>query len=94
MSYPTIAAALLLSSSCATITPVAEYQHISHATQHFKSNPTNYGYDMIGVGVRWRPTPDVTIQALENYVFQAEALNGIPETFTLRATFEFRNLRK
>lgn len=31
-----------------------EVTHVSHLTQHLDSNPTNYGFDSVSVGLRWR----------------------------------------
>lgn len=78
---------IYLLSGCSTVRPLAEYQHISHATQHFGSNPTNYGWDVASFGIRWRPAEGVTVDLLEGYSF--EEMNGRHEVFTGRVTVEF-----
>lgn len=32
---------------------VIDITHVSHASQHFGSDPTSYGYNALNVGVRW-----------------------------------------
>jgi hypothetical protein len=78
---------LLLLAGCSTVNVLTEYQHISHASQHVGSNRTSYGYDMISIGVRWKPTQAVTIDLLEGYNFQR--MHGRDEVFTGRMTVEF-----
>lgn len=72
---------------CSTVRPLAEVQHISHASQHFGNNTTNYGWNLAGVGVRWRPAPGVVVDLLESY--SLEEMNSHHEVFTGRVTVEF-----
>lgn len=81
----------VLATGCASLTPLAEYQHLSHATQHFGDQRTNYGYDLASVGVRWRPTDHVTVDLLEGYSLQR--MHGRREVFTGRVTVEFGGAR-
>lgn len=82
-----IAVVAVSCSGCSTVRPLAEYQHVSHATQHFGSDRTNYGYDMGSVGIRWRPLEGVTVDLLEGYAVQE--IHGRHEVFTGRMTVEF-----
>lgn len=82
-----LALLFFLLAGCSTVRPLAEFQHISHATQHFGSNPTNYGWDVASGGIRWRPVEGVTVDLLEGYSF--EEMNGRHEVFTGRVTVEF-----
>jgi hypothetical protein len=69
------------------VRPLTEIQHISHTTQHFGSNRTNYGWNVASFGVRWRPTEGVVVDLLEGY--SLEEMNGRHEVFTGRITVEF-----
>lgn len=82
-----VAAVLPLAYGCANVRPLAEVQHTSHATQHFGSDRTNYGWNVISGGIRWRPHPGVTVDLLEGYSY--EEMNGRHEVFTGRMTVEF-----
>ncbi len=47
---------LLALSGCA-LTPErinAEYQHVSHISQHFGPDKTNYGYNSLGIDAHWQ----------------------------------------
>lgn len=77
----------VLATGCANLAPLAEYQHLSHVTQHFGHNRTNYGYDLVSAGVRWRPAPGVTVDLLEGYALQG--MHGRDEVFSGRVTVEF-----
>ncbi len=82
------AAAALCASvvGCAAPSPLIEYQHLSHVTQHFGGLPTNYGANMYGAGLRWRPARGITIDVVENY--SLEKWSGGHEVFSFRLTFE------
>lgn len=82
-----IIALVLFLTGCANVRPLAEYQHQSHATQHFGSNRTNYGYDVVSAGIRWRPHEKVTVDLLEGYSMQE--FQGRREVFTGRVQVEF-----
>lgn len=42
-----------LLAACAPTRVRVEIEHLSHATQHFGPNPTNYGVDVAQVVGRW-----------------------------------------
>lgn len=71
---------------CTTVRPLVEVSHTSHATQHFGSNRTNYGWNVYSVGVRWRPVRGVTVDLLEGY--SPEKLDGRHEVFQGRVQWE------
>lgn len=80
-------AVIYLLVGCSTVRPLVEYQHQSHATQHFGENRTNYGYDVFSGGIRWRPVDGVTVDLLEGYSLQN--FQGRREVFTGRVQVEF-----
>jgi hypothetical protein len=43
-------------SGCAALEPDVSLDavHVSHASQHFGPNPTNYGYDSAQLALHWR----------------------------------------
>jgi opacity protein-like surface antigen len=82
-----VIAILSLCTGCSTVRPLAEYQHISHATQHAGRNKTNLGYNIVSAGIRWAPTEGVTVDLLEGYNFQK--MHGRDEVFTGRVTVTF-----
>lgn len=76
-----------------------ELTHVSHATQHFGANPTNYGYDALSIGAKWKPLKNLSISVsegliLENSYHTADgrcgfgALYGPREVFTGRIAYE------
>lgn len=85
MKYAYLLAALTM-TGCTTVRPIFEYTHVSHAAQHVDKG-TNYGTDMMGVGVRIRPMPGVTVDLIESYALQP--LHGQREVFTGRVNVEF-----
>lgn len=91
LRFFTIFPVATLATACTQLRPLAEYQHLSHATQHFGDNRTNYGYDLASVGVRWRPTEAVTVDLLEGYSLQE--MHGRREVFSGRVTVEFGGAR-
>lgn len=74
-------------TGCGTVRPLGEIQHISHASQHFGANRTNYGWNITSFGVRWEPAEGVVVDLLEGY--SLEEMNGRHEVFTGRITVEF-----
>jgi hypothetical protein len=83
-----VVAGLIIASmiGCSSIKPLVEVSHTSHATQHFGSNKTNYGWNVYSVGVRVRPYKGVTVDVLEGYT--PERLDGRHEVFTARLQWE------
>lgn len=77
-----------------TISPFAE--HVSHASQHFGSNPTHYGYEQIGVAARWN-VKHAFLEMSEGYNpgkrnsggEACDALYGGHEVFTARVGYTF-----
>lgn len=80
-------AVMYLLTGCGSVRPLADYSHLSHTTQHYGDNQTNYGFDILSGGIRWRPTPGVTIDLLEGY--SKQEMHGRHEVFTGRVTVEF-----
>lgn len=74
---------LYLLSGCSTIRPLAEYQHVSHASDGL-GGP---GFDTLSLGIRWRPVKGVTVDLLEGY--SPNKLNNRNEIFTGRVQVEF-----
>lgn len=90
-----------LFAGCAEMRPVSlpiELTHVSHASQHFEAHPTDYGYNAVSIGAKWRPMPGMTIVLSEGYVLNHEyRLHGLPmagglvgpaEIFTGRIVYE------
>ena len=92
-------------TACAELKPVSvpiEVEHVSHASQHFGSDPTNYGYDAVSIGLKWRPLPYATVVVSEGYVIEGKCthirtgaptsygalVGNTPEVTTARFTFE------
>ena len=69
-------------------TPIARYTHNSHALQHVDGSGEAKGFDMVGLGVKVKPVPKVTLEAVESYSFQS--LHGRHEVFTGSITLEVR----
>jgi hypothetical protein len=104
-----VALCVLCVSGCTvlrTIEPDAlpiEVTHVSHLTQHFGSEPTNYGYNAVSLGARWKVGP-VNVTLSEGYVLDSRqtwtfadtgrqqelhsGLIGPREVFTGRITYE------
>lgn len=79
---------VLLCSGCAALKPTSipiEVEHVSHITQHFGPHPTNYGYDDVSVGLKWK-RGNVSVQVSEGYV--KNLLDGIHEVTTAKLTYE------
>ena len=96
------AAGLLLLAACQALVPEVvrpEITHVSHISQHFGSDRTNYGYDALDVMARWRKGPWV-IEASEGVVIEERwnegplygygAMIGPREIFTAHVGYEFR----
>ena len=60
----------LLLSGCALLPNEVrpELEHMSHASQHFGSDPTNYGANMVNLVLAWTPGP-VRVELAEGYDF-------------------------
>lgn len=90
---------LLFTSGCAHTSVLVEADHVSHISQHepFTNNPTNYGYDAVSVGLRFRPAKGLTVDLLDGRVLEGYyagsnsygALVGPREVFTGRITYEW-----
>lgn len=55
---------------CAVLLPDAipvEATHVSHLSQHFTERPTNYGYDAVYAGLKWK-RGDWSLKLEEGYV--------------------------
>lgn len=66
---------LIMLTGCAALRPAAvvtEFDHVSHATQHFGPSPTNYGYNAVSAGLRWRPVQGMTVDLLEGVVLEGQ----------------------
>lgn len=74
---------LYFTTGCSHVRPLAEYQHISHASDGIGG----LGFDTVSVGIRWRPTENVTVDLLEGYT--PNGLNNRHEVFTGRVQVEF-----
>lgn len=80
---------LLIMASCATSVSLRpEMIHVSHASQHFGSNPTNYGYDEAALDLHLQ-NGHVIVDISEGAVLEKQsgpdaygALEGPRETFT------------
>lgn len=103
MHEMTIFAVLALVSGCAALEPnsVRVYaEHVSHVTQHFGSDPTNYGYDQVAAEVHYqRGGMYLNISEGINVDPQLKAniigpvyggLAGPRETFQAQAGYEFQ----
>jgi hypothetical protein len=77
---------VIVLSGCTTVRPLVEVSHTSHLTQHFGNNRTNYGWNVVGLGARIRPTTGVTIDVIEGYSF--EPVDGRHEVFQARLLWE------
>lgn len=93
------AVAALSLSGCAlapnTITPFVE--HVSHASQHFGSNPTHFGYEQIAVAARWNVkgaflemSEGYNPGSRNSYGQACDGLYGGHEVFTARVGYDFR----
>jgi len=93
-----IAGALL--TGCSHTAVLLEADHVSHASQHapFTREPTDYGYESLNAGLRWRPVQGLTVDALEGAVLNRHycdtnsygAMVGPREVFTARVTYEIQ----
>lgn len=90
-----IVLALLLLQGCAVLPnyvgPVLE--HDSHVTQHFGSDQTNYGSEVLGVTALWvsadgGPFAEVTDGVTLGPRWKNDAGSGYGEVFGPRETFE------
>jgi hypothetical protein len=82
-------AAALLLAGCAVLpnNVRVESEHVSHLTQHFGPDRTNYGYDSVGVVGRWQ-FGHAYIEAGDSYA--PERLDGYHEVFEARFGYEFQ----
>ena len=93
-----MAAAALAVSGCATLSPDsvrAVAGHVSHASQHFGPDRTNYGYDTAGIEAHWQRgrafldvSESVNIDATSCSGHGYGALWGPREVFQARAGLE------
>lgn len=88
----TIIAVAAVSSGCANVRPLVEYQHASHATQHGKgiANDDKRSLDTFSVGVVWRPYKSrLRIELLEGLtMYETGTHNNHEEVFHGRITLE------
>lgn len=95
------AAMLLVVGGCAAIEPnsVRIYgEHVSHASQHFGSDPTSYGYDSLNLELHYQHR-GLFLDVAEGIVLNSKdtkvsgdcygGLWGPREVFTARAGYEF-----
>lgn len=99
MKHIGIIALMVLCASCA-LEPNAvrfEAEHVSHISQHFGPNPTEYGFDAVSIVAHWQYSHvylDVSdginvSPALKGVVGPVYgALGGPRETFQARAGYE------
>lgn len=74
-----LALVVLSCTGCAALLPDAvpiEVAHVSHASQHFTAHPTNYGYDTLYTGLKWK-RGNFSIKVEEGYT--KEHLDGMHE---------------
>jgi hypothetical protein len=81
------AAAILSLSACSWMRPIAEYGHISHATQHIDGSGNKFGCNYLGAGVRIKGKR-LQIDLLESYSFE-QCQGPYNETFAGRVNWEF-----
>lgn len=94
--------AVLALQACTVIEPNAVRiyaEHVSHASQHFGSDPTNYGYDAINLELHYK-YKGVFLDVAEGMVLEKRdcnvpwkeygALDGPREIFTARAGYEWQ----
>ena|ERR1700757_3752321 len=94
----TITFALSGCSTLRTLEPNAipiELNHVSHMTQHepFNAHPTNYGYDALSIGAKWRPLKNLSISISEGVVLERQAPDGEREYGALYGPREVFNGR-
>lgn len=78
----------LTGCSVASIRP--EITHVSHISQHFGANKTNYGYDEVAIDLHLEPVRHLEIDIAEGVVLEGKsdyglgygALVGPRETFS------------
>ena len=72
-------------SGCSTLrtlepdTLPVELTHVSHLTQHFGANPTNYGYDALSIGAKWKPLKNLSISVSEGVILESRQTNTVGE---------------
>lgn len=64
-----------------------ETEHVSHITQHFGLDRTNYGYESVGVVGRWQ-FGHAYVEAGDSY--SPDRLDGYHEVFEARVGYEFQ----
>lgn len=88
-SVLTAVASALLLAGCAVLpnNVRVETEHVSHITQHFGTERTNYGYDVVGVVGRWQ-FGHAYVEAGDSY--SPDRLDGYHEVFQARFGYEFQ----
>lgn len=79
---------ILLLTACAELRPVSipvEVSHTSHVTQHFGSDKSNFGWNTVSVGLKWRVN-NMTIEMTDGY--SIEPVDGRHEVFQASARWE------
>lgn len=84
----TVTAAMLIASACAYVRPLAEARHDSVTTQHVDGEGHNYGCNLIGGGLRWRPLPKVQVDVIEAYSLEP-CFGQYHEVFSAKFNWEF-----
>lgn len=94
---------LLSGCALAPVSAPIEITHVSHLTQHFERLKTDFGYDTVNVGLKWAPSPGLSIKIEEGIGLDSEshintryygnqpafgALLGPREVFTGSITYE------
>lgn len=95
--------AIAVIGGCASLEPnsVRVYgEHVSHVSQHFETQPTNYGYEAISVELHYQRkgwfadiAEGVQLGARDTHVHGADSYGGMlgpRELFTARAGYEFQ----
>ena len=63
-----------------------EQAHISHISQHFGNNPTNYGIDTLNIVARWQ-SGNAYAEVSEGATIGCERLDGMREVFSARVGY-------
>lgn len=98
-----VSIASLTLSGCTVLEPNAVRiygEHVSHVSQHFETQPTNYGYEAISVELHYQRkgwfadiAEGVQLGARDTHVHGADSYGGMlgpRELFTARAGYEFQ----
>lgn len=97
----TLLGAAAVLSGCVSLEPTSVRlygEHVSHATQHFESAPTDYGYNALSVELHWQANgafldvaEGINLNSRDKLDTTADCYGGLwgpREVFTLRAGYE------